>query len=232
MSEPGQESLLEALRGDREAPAPEASRMRVAARLGLDAGISTSAPRPAASHAGLASTHMAAMVTAAFVAGAGAGALLYARWAPVPAPRTVYVDRNVPAPAVATVPASSTTTAPSAAAAPTASSRVTPPPSLPASSVASSARDMAQLDVERAILDAARAALVAGDSDEALRVLDRHARTYARPLLGEERDALFIQALARAGRAEEARSRADAFRRKNPESLFLPAVESAITSLR
>jgi outer membrane protein assembly factor BamD (BamD/ComL family) len=88
-----------------------------------------------------------------------------------------------------------------------------------------------QLDAERALLDAARVALVSGDTDTALRALDQHSRTFPRPMLGEERDALFVQALVRAGRYDQARARAEAFRRRNPQSLFLTAVDAAIASI-
>jgi hypothetical protein len=91
---------------------------------------------------------------------------------------------------------------------------------------------MARLDAERALLDAARAALVSGDADTALRLLERHTRAYAaHPLLGDERDALFVQALVRAGRYDEARARAEALRRKAPDSLFLSAVDAALATI-
>jgi outer membrane protein assembly factor BamD (BamD/ComL family) len=90
---------------------------------------------------------------------------------------------------------------------------------------------VAQLDAERALLDDARSALGQGDAARALGVLERHERQYPHPLLGEERDALLVQALVRAGRYTEARSRADAFRRRAPNSLLLPAVDAAIGSI-
>lgn len=74
----------------------------------------------------------------------------------------------------------------------------------------------------------ARGALVRGESEEALGALDRHARTYRHAVLGEERDALFIQAFVGAGRYDEARARAKAFRRATPQSVLLPAVESVV----
>ncbi|MGH7435586.1 MAG: hypothetical protein ACRENE_07915 [Polyangiaceae bacterium] len=89
----------------------------------------------------------------------------------------------------------------------------------------------AQLDAERALLDTARAALVGGDADAALSALARHARTFGHPLLAEERDALMVQALVRAGQYSEARLRANSFRRKTPQSLLLPAVDAAVASI-
>jgi hypothetical protein len=50
-------------------------------------------------------------------------------------------------------------------------------------------------------------------------------------MLGEERDALRVETLVKAGRYEEARARADAFRKATPKSLFLSAVAAAIASI-
>jgi len=61
--------------------------------------------------------------------------------------------------------------------------------------------------------------------------LDRHRRTFSAPLLGEERDAMWIQALVKAGRYDDARTRAAAFRRRSPDSLFTSVVDSAIGSI-
>jgi hypothetical protein len=61
--------------------------------------------------------------------------------------------------------------------------------------------------------------------------LERHEREYPKPILGEEREALMVEALVRAGRYDEARVRAAAFRRATPGSLFLSAVDAAIRSI-
>jgi outer membrane protein assembly factor BamD (BamD/ComL family) len=89
----------------------------------------------------------------------------------------------------------------------------------------------AQLDAERALLDDARHALTHGDAARAVEDLRSHERTYSKPLLGEEHDALTVEALVRARRYDEARARADAFRRKTPGSLFMSAVDAAIASI-
>jgi hypothetical protein len=89
----------------------------------------------------------------------------------------------------------------------------------------------AQLDAERALLDDARHALTHGDAARAVEDLRSHERTYSRPLLGEEHDALTVEALVRARRYDEARAKADAFRRKTPGSLFMSAVDAAIASI-
>jgi hypothetical protein len=84
---------------------------------------------------------------------------------------------------------------------------------------------------ERILLDEARAALAQGDAAGAIDRLDRHRRTYRVPLLGEERDAMWIEALVRAGRYDEARAREAAFRRRSPHSLFSSMVESALQAI-
>jgi outer membrane protein assembly factor BamD (BamD/ComL family) len=106
---------------------------------------------------------------------------------------------------------------------PTAISTATP--------IASAYSSAAQLDAERALLDDARHALTHGDAARAVEDLRSHERAYTKPLLGEEHDALLVEALVRAGRYDEARTKADAFRRKTPGSLFMSAVDAAIASI-
>jgi hypothetical protein len=227
MTDPIDLRSLEALRRDLEAPVPDGARARVTARLApfLPASAPASREGPSSSMVvrGLPSKGLLAL---AFALGGGVGALLHAALVPKPAPLRVYIER----------PASS---APSAESPPLSQ----PPPesarmatatvsTSPTSEGRAAARPtISQLDAERALLDVARAALVGGEIDVAIAALDRHIHTYARPMLGEERDALFIQTLVRAGRYDEARTRAEAFRRSAPTSLFLPAVETAIASI-
>jgi outer membrane protein assembly factor BamD (BamD/ComL family) len=86
---------------------------------------------------------------------------------------------------------------------------------------------VSQLQAERRLLDEARTGLVAGDPDLALKRLEQHQHRFLNPLLAEERDAMWVEALAQAGRQDEARQRAAAFRRTYPQSLFLPTIDSA-----
>jgi hypothetical protein len=156
----------------------------------------------------------------AFLLGGMVGAALYATFAPRPAARIVYVDRAVPSLAVpATEPSITAPIAPSPPAGP-----APVPPAAPM------ARE-SQLSAERILLDEARAGLAQGDPTRALDRLDRHRRMFSAPLLGEERDAMWIQALVKAGRYDEARTRAAAFRRRSPDSLFSSVVDSAIGSI-
>jgi hypothetical protein len=88
-----------------------------------------------------------------------------------------------------------------------------------------------QLAAERRLLDSARSELVGGEPNHALFLLDAHRTRFPRGRLAEERDALSIQALVKAGRNDEARTRARAFREHSPDSLFRAAVDSAIESI-
>ncbi|HVT10240.1 MAG TPA: hypothetical protein VHO67_22425 [Polyangia bacterium] len=81
---------------------------------------------------------------------------------------------------------------------------------------------------ERTLLDRARAALVSGDADRALALLDRHRGRFPEGRMAEERDALHVQALAASGQVSRARTQATRFLRTYPASLFRPAVERAV----
>ncbi len=154
----------------------------------------------------------------AFAVGAAVGAA----FAPSPSPRIVYVDRVV------------TPAAPLSAATPTPAELETIPAPLQAAAPRASGAPpgrASQLSAERILLDEARVALAQGDTARAIERLDRHRRTYPVPLLSEERDALWIQALVKAGRYDEARARAAAFRRHAPNSFFSSMVESALESI-
>jgi hypothetical protein len=97
----------------------------------------------------------------------------------------------------------------------------TPPP-LPSHPAGSST-----LERERALLDPAQMQI----NDEPLRslaLLDEHRKEFPQGALAEERDALEIQALAKANRYAEARRAATLFRAKWPDSPLLPSVESAV----
>ncbi|HZU84640.1 MAG TPA: hypothetical protein VE987_17040 [Polyangiaceae bacterium] len=235
MNGPGdRQDWLEILRRDRETPAPEAAMARVATRLGIDTTSAASLPRGRpATAAKLGGAHIAGMLAAAFIAGGATGMLLQARLGRDRGARIASVHAPMP-PAESTERSGATPAAPASPSAvdsrPSVASRP-PPAATPATIVAAARNQQTQLDAERALLDGARGALVSGDSDAALRALDRHARTFRRPLLAEEHDALLVQALVRAGRYDEARARAEALRHKFPQSLLLPAVDAALASI-
>ncbi|HTA19406.1 MAG TPA: hypothetical protein VK989_08945 [Polyangia bacterium] len=77
----------------------------------------------------------------------------------------------------------------------------------------------------RVVLDA-RQALRDGQPDEALRGLEAARAEFGEGALAQEREALTIEALARAGRRDEARARAVAFLHAHPESPHAAAVRS------
>ena len=85
------------------------------------------------------------------------------------------------------------------------------------------------LIAERSLLTDARTAMQSGDAARALTILDEHAHRFAHGQLAEERDALEVVALARAGDQKRARVRAEEFVRRHPNSLFLPSVQQAAT---
>lgn len=89
-----------------------------------------------------------------------------------------------------------------------------------------------QLAAERLLLDHARGALSRGKSDDGMKVLAEHIRRYPHGHLVEERDALLVLTLARAGRQKEAREAAVRFARRYPNSIMLPVLRETINNLR
>ena len=84
----------------------------------------------------------------------------------------------------------------------------------------------------RELLDDAVTKLDAGDPGGALAALDEHAHKYPTGQLTELREALSIEALARAGRGDEARERGARFFDEYPRSLLRPAVRDALDAIR
>jgi hypothetical protein len=221
---------------------PDAARTRILSRVEasialLPAGGTGHGPGPAASPrpslgspAAWIASHPWLAVSAAFALGGAAAAGVSASLREAaPRDRVVYVDRDV------TPPSSPASVAPT----PAPGSAV--PESVPVEAlpVASSLPPRGQpedthegtgerLAAESAVLDVARSALAAGDGARALQAVDRHAAAFPRGLLTEEREALAIRALLGLERTSEARSRLSRFRTRYPDSLFLPAIESAM----
>ena len=163
-------------------------------------------------------------IAAAFLLGSAGGAGLHAAFAPT-REHTVYVEHPIavpePRPFAFNVP---NPTAPSA-------DRDTETPEAPKGR-GNPAPVVSALTAERALLDRARKALARGGTQEAEAALDLHARRHPMGLLGEEREALAIKVLVDSGRVEEARRRAAKFKDRYPRSLFGPAVEEAIATIR
>jgi hypothetical protein len=80
---------------------------------------------------------------------------------------------------------------------------------------------------ELALLDRARRAVVAGDFDIALRAIQRHARSYPKSQLGEEREALRVKALKGAGLAKRATEAARDFESRYPKSVLAPELNKS-----
>jgi outer membrane protein assembly factor BamD (BamD/ComL family) len=95
---------------------------------------------------------------------------------------------------------------------------------VPTSSVASLEPETraSQLREESLALQAVRAALRRGDGAGALATLEATRARFPASVLGQEREALTIQALALAGQRDQARERARAFISKFPTSPHVP----------
>lgn len=84
---------------------------------------------------------------------------------------------------------------------------------------------------ERAFLELARTAITRGDAATALQSLKKHARLHRRGQLSEERDALWVQALVLNKSFELAKKKGISFRKKYPQSLFLPVVNHVLADV-
>jgi hypothetical protein len=214
-------------------PAPDA-RARLAARLGpllvAPPAPPPDAPPPAPPSPGLTGWKLAAAGLGTFIVGGVAGAVLHASTA-TPRTEVRYVDRIVsieagvdagafepPSSAVSALPSVITSERPV---------RV----EHPAASATPAVMTDEALARERQIIEKARSALARGDADGALGAVAEHAKTFPRGQLGEAREAIAVQALVRAGRHAEARTRADRFRRSYPGSTYAPVVDAAISSI-
>ena len=132
--------------------------------------------------------------------------------------------------ASSTRPATTTMAPPPSAPNPAVELPATAPPVSPTASHSEPHRlRHSDIAVERALVADARSLMQSGDTTRALAILKEHARRYPRGQLAEERDALEVVALARAGDHKRARVRADEFVRHHPNSLFLPSVQQAAT---
>ncbi len=227
--EPDIRTLVDA---ERAAPgAPATVKARVTARLGIaprgGGGPVGTELRPATGSAGRASNVAAVHKTVAAIAFAlGAvvgGAVVALR---TPAERIVYVDRasaSAPTSAQATADSSWHAAAPSGTTSPSGSAEG---PKTTARSAG--ATPDGSLAAEQVLLDAARVALGRHDAAEALRAADRHQRRFPSGKLAEEREAIAIQALILLERPDDARARADRFRRTFPGSALQPAIDEGL----
>ncbi len=189
-------------------------------------------------------------ITLAFFVGGGTGAALHAALAEAPRPAVAPsavasppaaasfvghaagpLERSSgPDPSVVSAPPVAISALPSANPTPMPSALAHGPVTPHASSSSEGASGGSDVDLagERALIDRARAALGRGQSDDALTALEAHAKKYPHGRLVEEREALSVDALARAGRLDAARARASRFRAMYPNSVFGAFVDDAV----
>jgi len=198
-------------------PIAEGARERLLGRLeaSLAAGalVGTAAAAGAAAKGAATKTWMVAVTAFAIGGMVGAGAMLLRG---APEPRVVTVEKRVEVP----VPVTVVVSAPAA-----------PPPSVaPSTSLApvpTVATKPSSDAGEILALDKIRSALKSGDSAAALAAVVEHEKRYPSGAHVEEREALAVQALARAGRRDDASARADRFRKRFPGSFLTAVVNSA-----
>jgi TolA-binding protein len=225
-------SLLDA---ERWRPGPAAAtRQRLWARV--NASLVAPAPAgaaPATSANGVTSLATAGKVALATAAlSAAAVGLVGTRDPappPAPPPRAAIASPTAsaaPAAPFAPIPEPRPPSPPDARPAGAASRRAaaTPGPSRPAP------RDT--LTLERALLQVAHADLASGRLAPARTALAEHLARFPRGRLAEERESLWIQALAQSGDLEGARARLERFRAAFPHSIFRGALEEALRGTR
>jgi hypothetical protein len=182
-------------------------------------------PGSAASAAAGGGLKLVAVAGAALLTGIGGGIALDRAVLPreAPAPLIVEKVRWVERPALEAQPLPA---APSSA-------PVVPPRPAPAKATAQSepagAVDV-QLARERELVDTARSAMLRDNADGAIAALQAHATEFPQGRLSEERESLWVQALAQRGDLDEARRRAVAFHRQFPRSLLGATVDAALAA--
>jgi hypothetical protein len=239
--DPSLEPFLDAERASAQTM-PDALRHRLESRVAaslalgagnaeLDVGHSSDGTAGSGARAALGTGKLSAVVRGVGLAvvSAGVGAALHASVAAKNV-EVRYVDRLVYLDAGTAVVAPESSAVPSALVSPG-----LPTPShvivgAPSPSTAPSSRDEA-LARERVMVEAVRSALARRDALAALAAADKHQRTFPKGQLGEEREALAVQALVLAGRGAEARARGEKFRQKYPRGLFTPVVDDALSKI-
>ena len=169
---------------------------------------------------------------ATFALGAAVGHGLTRAPSPRPAPPVapVVASRDVGAPTARPAPVAPPAATPTAL--PDAGAVAAPRDAAAAQRPTAPAADRTDLTAETAMIDRAHAALARGEARTALEAAEAHARRFPRGQLAENREGVAIQALVTLGRADEARARAAAFRRRWPDGLLRDAVEAAVRSIR
>ena len=218
--------------GEDSAPSADADVSSGALSSVAEAGVSSVASSAASSVATVGATAklVVGVGLASFVAGGGLGAVVHREMSLRPEPAQVIVAAPparppepvlMPAPkALEPQPALLPNKPPAPSKAPPVVAESPPAPTVD--------RALAQ---ERALVERGRSASARGRVEEALQALDEHRARFEKGRLGEEREALAIQAFASSGRFEEARQRASAFKASYPNSLLAPVVDAALKSV-
>lgn len=214
---------LGALRDDHE-PTPQVVRGRIAARLAGAGAVLTLASGAAAAGGAAQHTwfHSAWFgLVVGLPVGLGLGAAGHAWLSPAPAPMLA------PQPALPVLPRQAPAR-PLPLAEPTALPlqdaevrrevvKPRPEPSAPEPS----------LERELSLLEQARSKLADGHASATLELLRQHRAVYPSSALEQERAALGVRALVAAGNINEARTQAEAFAQRYPNSVLRPSVERA-----
>lgn len=152
---------------------------------------------------------------------------------PGPPATTTVTTVQDPIPFSATIPLPPPTAMPAATASATASAAaprpvIEPRPAVSAAPTATAEPESREtlLREESRLVGEARAALRRGDAAGALSMLETIRARFPGGGLGQEREALAIEALARAGRRDEAKARAAAFVEAHPTSPFVTVVQA------
>jgi hypothetical protein len=206
-------------------PAPAGTKARVLERVeaamgpfggGGNAAPVKSAPASAPVSGGWLRTLLP--MAASFAVGSGITAAAMHRPAPVAvAPTVSCPPAPAAAPAVVTAEPSRPPPVPPAPAPPLPAAASQPPP-VPED----------QLTAERRLLDVARRALEAEEPDRALNAVAQHERRFPAGVLVQERETMAIRALLVQGRVADARTRAERFHARFPDSLLWPTIEGAL----
>lgn len=211
--------LLDVERARPEIPPGAHDRLlgRIEASLAAGAAVAGAAAAGTAAKGAATKTWIVALTAFAIGSAAGAGAMLLRK---EPEPRVVTVEKRVEVPVPVTVVVSAPAAPPPVA--PPSTSLAAPPTN------GSQAAPKASTDPGEVLtLEKIRSALRSGDSSSALAAVAEHEKRYPSGAHVEEREALAVQALARAGRREEASARADRFRKRYPSSFFMAIVDAA-----
>jgi hypothetical protein len=115
---------------------------------------------------------------------------------------------------------------PSVASVPVVSAQAQDPAAPDEAQAPAAARRSALLTAELSALDHARVVLAGGDARRALEALDAYDRGFPGGRLQIEAEVLRIDALAKLGRRDIARQRAEAFLRRHPNSVLVTRVRA------